>query len=96
MSLLIPVAFAVFACCCAVQFHCLGQVRQALALRHPDVLRRISAKGWFLDNAVSRFAWSRACTMLNDPDLTRKARRFRMLSIVMIGAWIACLVAMFA
>ena len=85
---LILVPFAVFFCCCAAQFFFLRRVRQALALRHPEVWRELSTKAWFIDNAVHKFAWARRDKALNDPDLSTKTKQLRLLYIVAIGAWI--------
>ncbi|MBO9557764.1 MAG: hypothetical protein J7515_04145 [Caulobacter sp.] len=84
---LILIPFGVFFACCCAQFF-LWRVRRAMVERHPDVWREISGKAWFIDKAVSRFAWKRRDKGLNDPDLTRKVKELKIFGVVTFSAWL--------
>lgn len=85
---LILIPFGVFFVCCGAQFFFLRRVRLAMVERHPELWRQISAKAWFVDNAVYRFAWKRRDRGLNDPDLTRKVKELKTLYAFAISAWL--------
>jgi hypothetical protein len=89
------VAFAIFFACCILQLPLGRSFRRKLAERHPDEWAKISQKSWFLDSAVLRFANSRECRDLADPELSRAANRIKWLNRVAIGSWLAMGASMF-
>lgn len=85
--ILIP--FSVFFACCGAQFFFLDRVKRALSARHPDVLRGLLGKSFFglSNNAITKFAWQRRDLSLNDPELTKSVKQFKLLLFVAYGAW---------
>jgi len=84
---LIP--FSVFFACCVALFFFLDRVKRALSARHPDVLRDLLGKSFFSfsNNAITKFAWQRRDLSLNDPELTKSVKQFKLLLFVAYGAW---------
>lgn len=82
------VAFVVFFGCCVLQFPLARGFRIKLVQRHPDVWTKISEESWFIDSAVLKFANSRACRDLADPELSQSAAHIKWLHIVAIGSWL--------
>ena len=88
---LIP--FSIFFVCCAGQFFFQDRVKRALHARHPDLLQGLLGTSFFSNNAIAKFAWQRRDLGLNDPDLTKTVKQFRLLMFVAFGAWGLCALA---
>jgi hypothetical protein len=84
---LIP--FAIFFACCVAQFFFLERVKRALSARHPEVLKGLLGKSFFSfsRSAITKFAWQRRDLSLNDPELTKSVKQFKLLLFVAYGAW---------
>jgi hypothetical protein len=88
----IVVAPVLLFCACGVaQFWLYRNLRRALADRHPDLYLAMSRKAFFVDSAISRFAFSRACRALGDPKISSAAAQIRVLIGVGGAAWLATL-----
>jgi len=94
MSPLILIPFGVFFCCCLAQFPLLRAVRAALAERHPDAWREMSAKTWFANSAGAGYVWGDRAKALNDPGLVEAVNRLRLVYAVGFVAWLAIVALM--
>lgn len=85
---LIP--FSVFGACCLAQFYFLDRVKRNLRTRHPNVFNGLVGKSLFTGNAINRFVWRRRDLDLQDPELTKVVKPFKLLMIAAYGAWGLC------
>jgi hypothetical protein len=79
--------FAAFFCCSLAQQYFLLQLRRHLATRHHKEWCEIS-EALFIRRATIRFALDKRDELLHDPDLTRIARRVRLMRYVIIATWV--------
>jgi hypothetical protein len=82
------IPFSIFFACCAAQFFFLDRIKRSLSARHPDVLQSLVGKSFFSfsNNAITKFAWKRRDLSLNDPELTKRVKQFKILLFVAYGA----------
>ncbi len=86
---LVLIPFAIFFACCVAQFFFLERVKRALAARHPDELQGLLGKSFFSfsGSAIAKFAWQRRDLNLNDRELTKVVKEFKLLMFIAYGAW---------
>ena len=85
IDVLFFVLFTLGLCCVAASYWFLYRVREILAARHPDVWRDISRK-WFVHAEVGQFCWKSRTQELNDAELSRETRRFRIVHMTLFAS----------